>query len=299
MISRRIAHISAVADRSIKKEKVSKVFAFVKRFYARVRDDDVSALGAQFAYHLIMSLFPFLLFLAALATYAPIPTEGTLNELSAVVPREALKVVRGTLYEIARTNRSNILSLSMLVTIYLASNGFAVLARGLNKAYDVAETRGFVKLRALSLLFVPLVSLGILLEAVAVVFGKLFLCRLSVSFCWSAGGIALMQALRLILPFLMMTLIFALLYTMIPNRKLRFRQSFLGAAFASAAWALASLGFSFYVNRFADYTRLYGSLGGVMILLVWLYLTSVVVLIGCEINAALYFSRKKGSGSRP
>lgn len=272
---------------------LKKAYGFIRRLVRRIRNDDVPALGAEFAYHLLLSLFPFLLFLATLATYTPISTDGALRDLAAVAPSAAIEVVEKTLWEISGANRSNILSLSMLVTIYLASNGFAAVARGLNKAYDVQETRGFFRVRALSLLFVPLIALGIIIEAVAVVFGNRLVCGISETLCWSAAGITLVHALRLILPFATMVLIFSLLYAVIPNRRLTFLQALPGAIFTSAAWALASLGFSFYVDRFADYARLYGSLGGVVILLVWLYLSSVVILIGCEINAALYFEKRR------
>ena len=266
---------------------LQKAFHFSKELYVRIRDDDVPALGATFAYHLLLSMFPFLLFLAAIASYTPLSHGDAFGDLSAIVPTDALRVVQSTLLEIADGNRTNILSLSMLITIWLASNGFAAVARGLNKAYDITETRGFIKVRALSLLFVPLIALGILLETVAVVFGNVLLCRISKALCWSSAGVTLVHMLRFVLPLVLLVGIFSLLYAIIPNRRLRFRQVFPGAVFASAVWALASLAFSFYVDRFANYARLYGSLGGVVILLVWLYLTSVVLLVGSEINAVL------------
>lgn len=266
---------------------LQKAFHFSKELYVRIRDDDVPALGATFAYHLLLSMFPFLLFLAAIASYTPLSHGDAFGDLSAIVPTDALRVVQSTLLEIADGNRTNILSLSMLITIWLASNGFAAVARGLNKAYDITETRGFIKVRALSLLFVPLIALGILLETVAVVFGNVLLCRISKALCWSSAGVTLVHTLRFVLPLVLLVGIFSLLYAIIPNRRLRFRQVFPGAVFASAVWALASLAFSFYVDRFANYARLYGSLGGVVILLVWLYLTSVVLLVGSEINAVL------------
>ncbi len=261
--------------------------------YTRIRNDDVPALGATFAYHLILSLFPFLLFLAAILSYTQLSHGDAFGELTAIIPADALQVVQKTLVEIADGNRTNILSISMLVTIWLASNGFAAVARGLNKAYDIQETRGFIKVRALSILFVPLIALGILLETVAVVFGNVLLCKISKALCWSCAGVTIAHVLRFILPLVTLMLIFSLLYAVIPNRRLRLKQVLPGAVFASAVWALSSLAFSFYVDRFANYTRLYGSLGGVVILLIWLYLTSVVLLIGSEINAVLFFRKKR------
>ncbi|HOF99460.1 MAG TPA: YihY/virulence factor BrkB family protein [Clostridia bacterium] len=285
-------------EKNPKKKIPNRAFGLIKRLIRRVRDDDVPALGAEYAYHLLLALFPFLIFLAALSTYAPAATEEALEGLSALVPAQALKIVRATLNEIAFANRSNMISLGMIFTIWTASAGFAALARGFNKAYDVEETRGFLRVRALSLVFVPLVSLGIVLEAAAVVFGNVLLCGAPGAECRSPAANALLHALRLALPLVTMTLIFSLLYAVIPNRRQTFRQVLPGAAFASVAWALASLGFSFYVDRFADYARYYGSLGGVMILLVWLYLSSVVLLVGSEINAELIESKERKDGPR-
>ena len=285
-------------EKNPKKKIPNRAFGLIKRLIRRVRDDDVPALGAEYAYHLLLALFPFLIFLAALSTYAPAATEEALEGLSALVPAQALKIVRATLNEIAFANRSNMISLGMIFTIWTASAGFAALARGFNKAYDVEETRGFLRVRALSLVFVPLVSLGIVLEAAAVVFGNVLLCGAPGAECRSPAANALLHALRLALPLVTMTLIFSLLYAVIPNRRQTFRQVLPGAAFASVAWALASLGFSFYVDRFADYARHYGSLGGVMILLVWLYLSSVVLLVGSEINAELIESKERKDGPR-
>ena len=278
---------------------LNKTLHFFKRLYTRIRDDDVPALGAEFAYHLLLSLFPFLLFVAVIASYTPLSHGDAFGGLTAIVPTDALQVVQKTLSEIADGNRTNVLSLSMLVTIWLASNGFAAVARGLNKALDIEETRGFIRVRALSLLFVPLIALGILLETVAVVFGNVLICKISTALCWSSAGVTLVHALRFLLPLILLILIFSLLYAIIPNRRLRFKQVLPGAVFASAVWALSSFAFSFYVDRFANYARLYGSLGGVVILLIWLYLTSVVLLIGSELNAVLFFDKDRQKKTPP
>lgn len=272
---------------------MAKAIDFVKRIVRRIRADDVPALGAQFAYHLLLSFFPFLLFLATLATYTPITLEQALGELASVVPAAALRLVRDTLYEIAAANRPNILSLSALVTLWTASGGFVTLAHGFNKASGVTQTRGYARTRAASLLFVPLLAFAIMVEAAAVVFGNALLRRAAAAHTLPDALIRLLQALRFLLPSVLLVLLFSLLYTVLPSRRLRFVQALPGAAFASVAWAFSSLGFSIYVDRFANYARFYGSLGGVMILLVWLYLTSFVLLVGAQINAEILLHKEK------
>lgn len=276
---------------------MKKAFSFLKSIFLRMREHDVAALGAAFAYRMLLALFPFLFFLATLASYMPLTGREALAELAAVVPPAALRVVRDALEEIAQTNRTNLLSLSALVMIWFASDGFLALAEGIERAYGTKQARGTLRVRAVSLLFVPLIALGVLLETAAVVFGSIFVRKLAAALGLSLRSVSFLHALRFVLPSLLLVFLFALLYAVVPKKRLAFRQALPGAAFASAAWALSSLAFSFYVERFADYARFYGSLGGIMILLVWLYLTSVVLLIGAQINGEL-LARQAGGAPR-
>ncbi len=275
------------------KNILQRAFQFIKQLYERFQADEVPALGAEFAYHLLLAFFPFLIFLVTVLTYTPLLQPQSLADLLKVLPEDAYAVVATTVNEIFATNRPNILSISVILAIWSSSNGFMAIARGLNRSYDTKETRKFYTVRAMAILFTLLITFSILLEMVAIVFGDMLITKISKKLCWSCTGVTLSHILQLILPVGMLLVLFILLYTIMPNRKLRVKEVLPGAAFTSVVWVAASLLFSEYVNNFANFARLYGSLGGVIVLMLWLYLSSMVMLIGSEINATLYFERNK------
>ena len=275
------------------KRILKKTIAFVKKLYVRFQADEVTALGAEFAYHLLLALFPFLIFLVTVLSYTPLLQPDALEDLLRILPTDAYEVVETTLTEITAVNRPNILSISVVLAVWSSSNGFMAITRGLNRAYDSKETRRFYTVRLMAILFTVLIAFSILLEMVAIVFGDMLIAEFSKRLCWSCSGVTISHILQIVLPVGMLLLMFLFLYTVIPNRKLRVRDVLPGAVFTSVVWVIASMLFSAYVNNFANFARLYGSLGGVIVLMLWLYLSSMVMLIGSEINATLYFERNK------
>ena len=273
------------------KKTVQRAIHFIKQLYERFQADEVPALGAEFAYHLLLAFFPFLIFLVTVLTYTPLLQPQSLADVLQALPADAYAVVATTLNEIFVADRPNILSFSVILAVWSSSNGFMAIARGLNRAYDVKETRKFYTVRFMAILFTLLIAFSILLEMVAIVFGDMLIWELSAKLGWSTFGVALTHILQLMLPVAILLGLFLLLYTIIPNRKLRIKEVLPGAAFTSVVWVVSSILFSTYVNNFANFARLYGSLGGVIVLMLWLYLSSMVMLIGSEINATLYFEK--------
>ncbi len=269
-----------------------KLFTFFEKLYKRYKGDDVSSLGAEFAYYLILAFFPFLIFLANLATYTDLVGERALLQLSGILPEEAYKVVSSTMSEILNGNRPNILSISMIAALWAASNGFMAITRGLNKAYDVEETRKFWVLRALSVVFTLMIVFSIILAIIMLVFGEFILDKLSSLLQLPTSTVVAGHLLRFLVPMGTIFIVFSLLYYFIPNRKLAFLEVLPGALFSTLFWVASSLLFSFYVSNFGNYSKTYGSLGGVIILLLWLYLTSLVLLVGSEVNATLSLDMK-------
>ncbi|MDD4796441.1 MAG: YihY/virulence factor BrkB family protein [Eubacteriales bacterium] len=265
----------------------------LRQIHLRCIDDSISMLGAGFAYYLMLAFLPFLVFLANLATFTPLANATVLEQLSQIMPRDAYGVVTDVLADIMDGNRVSALVVSAGATLLASSNGFIAIMRGLNKAYDVKETRNFWVTRGLSLIFTALVALLLLVNVVLIVFGERILAyveqRLHVTSLVVVAG----HLMRVALPLALIFVILALLYRHIPNHRLPFRYQVPGALFAAVVWVVSSLVFSFYVERFTNYSLAYGSLGGVIILIVWLYLSSAVLLVGSEINAALALRRHK------
>lgn len=264
----------------------------MRDFYLRFQEHEVPALGAQLTYYLLLAFFPFLIFLLTLLSYTPITSEQALDDLSRLLPAEAFEVVKEVVRQTLGSSRQTLLSLGALLTVWASSNGINAVIHGINKAYDERETRPFWKVRGMAIIFTIGLALVIILAFVLLVLGKQLGQAL---FAYAGNSMLFMkswQLYRFTIPLLVMLAVFAFFYRYAPNKKIRFRDTIPGAVFSSLGWVVTSWAFSFYVDHFGNFTRTYGSIGGIIILLLWLYLSSMVILIGGEINAALSFSRK-------
>lgn len=163
------------------------------------------------------------------------------------------------------------------------------IIKAVNRAYDLEESRPYIKLKALSIIF-TVGLFGILIAAFTVlVFGEIILNTLVESY--NLPGIAIWRILKILIPLIFVVLSITLLYKFSPSIKdeinIKFSESVPGALFASIFWIVLSIGFSFYVNNFGNYSKTYGGLGGVIIFLIWLYMSSIVIVLGAEVNATL------------
>lgn len=265
---------------------------FLGDLYNRLKKDEITALGAQITYYLILAFLPFLVFLLTLISYTPITREQTLANFAAVIPPKAYELVLGVLQEVTSSDRATLLSFGMLVSVWIASNGVSSLIRGINKAYDQEETRSFLKVTGISALFTLALSMVIIFTFTLLVFGEVIGRYLFSLLGIAASFKTVWGLIRYIIALSTMTLVFTSIYYYIPNRRLSFKEVLPGALFADLGWVLISLAFSFYVNNFYIYSNTYGSLGGVFILLLWLYWCSIIVLLGGELNAALFFHKR-------
>jgi membrane protein len=267
------------------------LLAFLNSLYSRFRDDEVPALGAQLTYYLILAFFPFVIFLLTLSAYTPLSREDILTDMIALMPTTVGTLVGDVFREIVRERSTALLSIGMIAAIWTASNGMMAIIRTLNKAYDVEERRPYWKVKGISILYTLGLSIVISLSFVLLVFGQM-IGRYAFSMLELSDTFeALWGPLKYILTLILMCTVFALLYYTAPNRRIRFYDVLPGALFTTTGWVAISLGFSYYVNHFSSYTTTYGSLGGIIVLLVWLYVSSILILLGGEINAELTFKR--------
>ncbi|CAM4360828.1 YihY/virulence factor BrkB family protein [Paenibacillus tarimensis] len=258
---------------------------FAKQLYARVKDDEVPALGAQLTYYLILAFFPFLIFLVSVLGYAHLSGSELIEQLIKLLPEETGQTVRGIVNEVTSNQSGALLSFGMLATIWAASNGINAVIKGINKAYDEEETRPFWKVRGIAILSTLVLAVVILLAMLMVVFGRVLGEYMFSWMGYPAGFELLWGIMKYVIPLLVMFGVFMLLYRVTPNRKLTWKEVIPGSAFATIGWIMTSLLFSFYVNNFGNYTKTYGSLGAVMVLLIWMYISAIIIVLGGEINA--------------
>jgi membrane protein len=258
-----------------------------KVIYFHFKLHEVPALGAQLTYYLILAFFPFLIFLLTVLSYTPVTSDLVLSDLARLLPASAFGAVKQVVGETFQTSRPTLLSFSALLTLWAASNGMNAIIRGINKAYNEEETRSFWKLRGISILFTLGLALTILFAFVLLVLGRL-LGQMLFDFIGQPEAFLRGWTLfRFALPLLVMLVVFMFFYRYAPNHPVSFRKVLPGAIFTSLGWVLTSWAFSFYVNEFGNFTAIYGSLGGMIVLLLWLYLSSMIILIGGELNAGL------------
>lgn len=267
------------------------LFRFAREIVCRFVDDEVPALGAQMTFYLILSLFPFLIFLLTLSSYTPLQTEQITANLVRVMPESAQAIVLGIYGDVMAQSSPTLLSFGMIASIWTASSGMMALIRTINKAYDEAERRPYLRVRFLAIAYTVCFALALLFAFALLVFGGRIGDWLAAREELAAYR-PLWSLFKNGLSLLVIFSLFCLVYLGAPARRIRFREAIPGALFATAGWVTVSSLFSLYVNQFANYTRTYGSLGGIIVLLLWLYLSSIIVLLGGEINAALSFLRQ-------
>ncbi|WP_172251919.1 YihY/virulence factor BrkB family protein [Saccharibacillus deserti] len=261
-------------------------FDFGYRLFVRIRDDEVSGIGAQLAYYLLLSFFPFLIFLVTLVGYVDLSIEEMLRLARQFVPQAAMNTVEGILSEVTQGGGA-LLSIGMIATLWTASRGINAVIKGLNKAYDVEENRKFWQIRLVSMLSTLVLGVVLLVSVLLLVFGSWIGGQLNRLLSYPPGFERMWSLIQYSIPLVVLVAVFSALYWIAPNRQIRLREAVPGAVFATVGWILTSLAFSFYVNNFGNFTKTYGSLGGIIILLTWLYLSSIILIVGGEINATL------------
>jgi membrane protein len=268
------------------------MFKQLKELGARVIDDDITALAAQVAYYLILSFFPFLLLLLSILGYSDLKSNDVLVYLSQIMPKSTFDLIYTTVIDVFDKSSGNLLSLSILGLLWTGSSGFRAIIKGLNKAYDEKETRAYWRTLLISILFMVGLALVIVAAVALVVFGQMIGGLLVVKFNVSSKFILNFDIVRYLVTLFGMAFIFAALYHFTPCRRLTWKEVIPGAIFSTLGWLFSSLGFAYYVNNFNNYSSVYGGIGAVIVLMLWLYITSIIILLGGEINALLAFERE-------
>ncbi|SHE70510.1 YihY/virulence factor BrkB family protein [Clostridium fallax] len=259
----------------------------IKKLYKKVKEDDIFALASQLAYNLILSFFPFLIFLLTIIGASNLNENGALEILKIFLPISAYDLVQSTIQEVFAVQSKNLLWLSIILAIWTASSGFRAVIKGLNKAYQVKETRSYIRVKLISMLCTVVLALLILFTLFLLVFGdtigKYLLSKLpfddAIMFAWDMS--------RYIVVISMMILTFASLYHFTPSRRLGWSEVLPGAVISTIGWIGTAYIFSYYVNNFSNYSRFYGSLAAIFILMTWLFISSMILLFGGEVNAVL------------
>jgi membrane protein len=258
----------------------------------RTHEDDVAGLAAQLAYFFLLSLFPLLIVVVTLIPYLPISEVDILGFIRDFAPGETIGLIESNLNEIMNNQNGKLLSFGVIGTLWSASNGINSIVSALNKAYDVKESRSFLVARGMSILFTFAMIFVFILALLLPVFGKEIGLFLFSEFGLSNEFLIIWNAIRWIVSSVILFIVFTVLYWIAPNKKIKCVSVIRGSLFSTIGWILTSWAFSYYVGNFANYSATYGSIGAIIILMIWFYLSGFIIILGGEINA--YYSKREG-----
>lgn len=265
----------------------------LRRTYQEMLDDNGLGLAAQLAFYFFLSLFPTLLFLLAIASYLPADnlTGRVVGLMQGAAPDQVIEILRAQLERLGERRDGGILTFGVIFALWSSSAALVAIIDALNRAYDVTDTRSWWRRRAVALLL----TLGLaafLLLSFALVMGGPALGRFVGGYLGLDAAFAVAwTVLHWPVVFVLVATGIGLVYFFAPNVTQPFAWLTPGSVLAAVLWIGGSLGFRAYVANFGSYNESYGAIGGVMVLLLWLYLSGLVLILGAELNSEIVHAR--------
>jgi membrane protein len=263
-----------------------------KRVFGEIQKDDVFGRAAQLAYYFLLALFPLLLFLTSVIGLLLGSGTGLrhslFNYLSQVLPGSAFSLVDSTMYEVSAASSGSKVTFGLLAALWAASNGMGAITQALNAAYNVTESRPWWKQRLTAVGLTLALSVLVISALVLLLYGGRLAEHIGGSYGLGEAFIVGWKVVQWPIVLAFMLLAFALIYYLAPDLH---EQSWVwvtpGSVVGVALWLLVSLSFKLYLHFFDSYSKTYGALGAVIVLMLWLYLTGAAILIGGEVNSEI------------
>lgn len=265
--------------------RVNHLYALARDFIKKCSDDHVTAFGSMSAFFILLSFFPFLIFFLTLTRYAPFTKDDIISVLTQMIAFEQESLITSIVNEIYGKTAASIFTTSIITVLWSSSKGMYSIAVGLNSVYDIEESRNYIVMRLVSILFTIAFAFIIIIMLLLWIFGNALYNFIYEYFPIIADILRYFLHQRTIYTLIILTLLFMIIYQFVPNRKSpRFLQQLPGALITTIGWLVVSAGCSFYMNHFSNFSYIYGGLSGIMILLLWLYLCMSMVFYGAEVN---------------
>jgi membrane protein len=275
------------------------IWGFAKKLYRRWSDNAITDRAAQLTYYFVFALFPCLSFLVTLTAYLPL--QGAMQDLLArldqLMPDQAMAIVQDQLQKLLTVQRPKLLTVSLALAIWSASRGVDAIRTSLNLAYDVKESRPFWRTQSMAIGITVIGAVVVLLSIALIALG-------GKGGEWLADRLGIEQVYAMIWAFLrwpitmfLIMFVAATLYYFLPDVKQEWRFITPGSVVGTLLWLLATWGFTQYAEHFGKYDVTYGSIGGIIVLLTWLYLTGLIFVLGGESNAILEHAAHEGKAA--
>lgn len=257
--------------------------------------DDCLDLAAQMSFYFLLSLFPFLLVIAAILGWLPSTNlwHNFVQWVTEYLPRDTRSLVFATVFDLSR-GYTKFFSFGLLAMLWTASSGFVSLMESLSVAYGVEETRSFWEKRAIAVCATVIGAVFAVASFGLLAFGH----RIEEAVSFGLGSLSwLWEFARLVATLILMLLGLEMINYFLPNRRRRWRWGTTGSAFVAFTYLGISAGFNFYLQHFDSYPRFYGALSGFIILMTWVYASNVILLIGAEMDHAIELIKERGASA--
>lgn len=265
-------------------------YKLINIFARKIRDDFIAAFSAQAAFFIIISFFPFLMLLLSILQFFPIQPGTLLRILTSIFPTAVNPLIITAIIEISKAT-GTVISITAITALWSASKGFLAIMRGLNSVYGIKETRNSLMLRAISTFYTLIFAFMLIVTMILFVFGNRLYLWIEQRFPLLRDLALVIISLRTIIGLFILLIFFLIVYVVIPNRKSRMMNELPGAMVCAAGWMGFSYAFSFYIDNFANYQPMYGSLTAIVLFMLWMYFCMYILFIGAEIN--LLFENKE------
>ncbi|MGZ7458493.1 YihY/virulence factor BrkB family protein [Pseudomonas sp. Ma2-10] len=258
-------------------------------------DDEMSTYASALAYQMLFSLFPFILFLIALIGFLHLPDFFSWLRLQSelVLPPQALEQVNPVIDQLQQS-KGGLLSVGIVIALWTASAGVRLMMSAMNAAYDVVEGRPVWKRFPLSIIYTIGIAGMLLVAAALMVLGPQVMGWIASQVGLEDFIVTLWTIVRWPVVVILLMMAVALIYYVMPDVKQEFRFITPGSVLAVVVWIIASLGFGLYVKMFANYNAMYGSIGAIIVLLLYFYISAAVLLLGAEMNAVIEHMSTEG-----
>lgn len=261
---------------------IIRLYYIFNDFSKQMMRKNISAFAASAAFFLFLSMVPLLMSLCAILPYTSLTADNLIMLFMKVVPETMGGFVESVIYDVYSRTAGTI-TVFAIVTIWSAAKAMLALVQGLNEVNDIEEKRNYLMLRTIACFYTVIMLIAIILSVFIMVFGNVIVNIALQDFPQLKVVVQFIMHFRFLFSWLVLTLLFAMIYTFVPGVKLRFKAQLPGAVFAAVVWSIASFIFSVYIEYFNGFGT-YGSLTTIVILMFWFYMMMYILLIGAHIN---------------
>lgn len=261
------------------------MFRLIVLFSDKVNRDNIGAHAANAAFFIFVSIIPILILLCSVLPFTPITQEDIMNMMREMFPNDVEPLVTSMVEEVYDKTVA-VVSMAAIVTIWAAGKGMLAILRGLNAVQEVHETRNYFLLRLWASVYTIFFLIGILFSLIVGVFGNSLMRRIYEAFPAVHKVLKIFMPFRYLVMIVFFTVVLALIYTLVPNRKNHFWMKVPGAIISAIGWSGFSWVFSFYIDQFAN-IGMYGSLTTIVVAMLWLYCNMSILFFGDEVNSFL------------